>query len=122
MAPLVLSMELCQAIAADDIEQVYVITPIHSFLSVVESEINSSYLNDVSIVETQNESGLIVNANEKDLGRNPYFDKPVLIVCAHPKTKAEIETTNRYADILGSLMSKFRDVFPANLLDGLPPL
>ena len=104
--------------AADEIVQVYVATPAHSFLSVVESEINSSCLNDVSVVETLNESGLIVNAHEKDLGKNPCSDKPVLIVCAHPKTKAEIDKSNRYADILSSLLSKFRDVFPADLSNG----
>ena len=42
-------------------------------------------------------------------------------MCAHPKTKAKIDKTNRYADILGSLMSEFKDVFPADLPDGLPP-
>ena len=113
-------MELCQARAADELAQVYVVTPVHSFLSVVKSEINSSCLNDVFVVEIVNKNGLNVKEQTKDLGKNPCFDKPVLIVCAHPKTKAKIDKTKRYTDILGSLLSKFRDVFPANLpVDGL---
>ena len=42
-------------------------------------------------------------------------------MCADPKTKAKFDKTNRYTDILSSLLSKFRDVFPADLPDDLPP-
>ena len=106
-----------RAIAANELDQVYVVTPVHSFLSIVESEINSICLNDVFVVKTVNASGINVNEQTKDLGRNPYFDKPILIVCAHPKTKAKVDKSSRYADILSSLLSKFRDVFPvADLL------
>ena len=60
-------------------------------------------MNDVFVVEV-NESGLNVNEQTKDLGKNPCFDKHVLTVCAHPKTKVETDKTNRYADILSSLL------------------
>ena len=100
-APLISSVELCQAAIADKLDQVYIVIPVHSFLFVVENENNSSSLNDVSIVEIVIESGLNVSEQTKDLGRNPCFDKPVLTVCAHPKIKAEIDEANRYADILG---------------------
>ena len=89
--PLISSVELCQAITSDELVQVYVVTPIHSFLFVVESEINSSFLNDVFVVEIVKESGLNVKEQTKDLGRIPCFDKPVLTVCAHPKTKKLIK-------------------------------
>ena len=37
------------------------------------------------------------------------------------KTKAKTEKTHRYAAILYSLLSEFRDVLLDDLLDGLPP-
>ena len=37
------------------------------------------------------------------------------------KTKIEIEKIHRYIAILLFLMTKFRDVFPKDLQDGLPP-
>ena len=52
MVPLILSVELHRVVAVDDIEQVYIVTPIHSFLSTIESINYSSGLNNVSIVET----------------------------------------------------------------------
>ena len=104
---------------ADKLDQVYVATPEYSYLSIVESEIYLSYLNDVFVVEIVNESGLNVNEQTKDHGRNTCFDKPILTACARPKPKAEIDKTNRYANILGSLLSKFRDVFLADLSNGL---
>ena len=78
-------------------------------------------MNDVFVVEIVNESGLTINEQTKGLGRNSYFDKLVLIVCAHPKSKAKIDKTNRYGDILDSFLIKFRVVFPDNLPNGLPP-
>ena len=44
MAPLISLMELCQATASNNIEQVYIVTPTHSFLSTDESVNNSSSL------------------------------------------------------------------------------
>ena len=58
--PLISSVELCRATIVDDLDQVYVVTPIHSFLSAGESENNSNCLNDVFVVETV-KSGLICN-------------------------------------------------------------
>ena len=113
-------MELRRAAAADQIEQVYVVTPIHSFLSVDESQNNSSCLNDVSVVETVNEK-VFESKQKHRLGKDPCFDKPVLTACENKKTKAETEKTRRYAMILSSLLNEFRDVFPADLPDGLPP-
>ena len=113
-------VELCQATIADELDQVYVVTHVHSFLFAIESENNSSCLNDVFVVETI-KCGLLCNEQTKGLGGNLYFDKPVLTVCAHPKSKAKIDNTRRYADILGSLLSMFRDVFPVDLPDGLLP-
>ena len=73
-APLISSMELRRAAVAYKLDRVYVVTPVHSFLSIVESENNSSSLNDVFVVEIVIESGLNVNEQTKDLGRNPCFD------------------------------------------------
>ena len=69
-----------------------------------------------------NESGLNCNEQTHRLGKNPCFDKHVFIVCARPKSKAKIDKTCRYADILISLLNTFRDVFLADLSNGLPPL
>ena len=89
-APLISSVELRQAAAADEIEQVYVVTPIHSFLSVDESDKNSSCLNNVSVDETVNEK-VFESKQKQRLGTNPCFDKPVLTACENKKTKAETE-------------------------------
>ena len=63
--PLVSLVELHQAIVVDDIEQVYVVTPIHSFLFAIESVNYSSVLNNVSIIETINEKFLkAINKNK----------------------------------------------------------
>lgn len=117
---LISSMELRRAVAANQIVQVYIVTPIHSFLSVDESVNNSSCLNNVSVVETIKKS-VVENIEQKRLGRNPCFDKPVLPVCENKKTKADTEKTHKYAAILSSLLNEFRDVFPEDLPDGLPP-
>ena len=52
--PLISSMELRRATVADDIEQVYIVTPLHSFLSADESLNKSSDLSNVSVVEAHN--------------------------------------------------------------------
>ena len=54
MAPLISSVELRQAAAADVIEQVYVVTPLHSFLFADESLNKSSDLSNVFVVEADN--------------------------------------------------------------------
>ena len=118
MTPLISSVELRRAAAADDIEQVYIVTPLHSFLSADESLNKSSDLSNVSVVET--DKGF-ENKQKQSLGGNPYFDKPILSVCENKKTKAETEKTRKYAKILFSLINEFRDVFPDDLPDGLPP-
>ena len=63
----------------------------------------------------------VSNKEKQDLGKNPYFEKPILYACANNKTKVEIEETHRYPSILLSLMNKFRDIFPYDLPNGLPP-
>ena len=52
---------------------------------------------------------------------NALVETLVLSVCENNKTKAETEKTRKYAKILFSLMNEFRDVFPDDLPDGLPP-
>ena len=119
-APLISSMELCRAAAAvDEIEEVYVVTPIHSFVFVDKSDNNSSCLNNVFVVETVNEK-VFESKQKQHLGTNPCFDKPVLTACENKKTKAT-KKTRRYATILSSFLSKFRLVFPDDLPNGLPP-
>ena len=49
------------------------------------------------------------------------MEKLVLTICENNKTKAKTVKTHRYTTILYSLMSEFRDVFPDDLPDGLPP-
>lgn len=44
-----------------------------------------------------------------------------VLFCENKKTKAETQKTCRYVAILSSLLNEFRDVFPEDLLDGLPP-
>ena len=54
---LVISLvELHQVIVVDNIEQVYVVTPIHSFLFTIESFDYSSCLNNVFVVKMVNEN------------------------------------------------------------------
>ena len=119
--PLISSMKLCQAVAAHNIEQVYIVTPIHSFLSVVENFKYSSGLHNVFVDEIVSENVFEKETQKQRLGGNPCLEKPVLIACENNKTKAKAEKTCRYATILYSLMSEFRDVFPYNLPDGLSP-
>ena len=58
-------MELRQVAATtEDIEQVYVVTPIHSFLSADESLNNSNCFNNVFAVETIN--GSVFKVNKKN--------------------------------------------------------
>ena len=52
--PLISLVELHRVAVADDIEQVYIVTPLHSFLSAIESLNKSSDLSNVSIVEADN--------------------------------------------------------------------
>ena len=114
-------MELHQAIAIDDKEQGYIVTPIHPFLLAVESFNYSSGLNNVSIVETINESVFEGDTQKQHLSGYSYFNKPILIACENKKTKVEIEKTHRYTTILYSLLSQFRGVFLDDLLDGWLP-
>ena len=83
-------MELCQETAANQKEQVYVVMPIHSFLSVDESLNNSSCLNNVSVVEFGNES-VFENKQKQRLGGNPCFEKPVLTVCENKKPRQKLK-------------------------------
>ena len=119
-AALISSVELGRAIRVDDIEHVYIVTHIHSFLFAVESVNYSSALNHVFIVEMVNESVFESNKQKQCLGGNPCFYKLVLIACENNKTKVEIKKTCRYATILSSLLSKFGDVFLDDLPDVLP--
>ena len=71
-------------------------------------------MNNVFVDETVNEIFFERDTQKQLLGGNPYLEKPILIACENNKTC-------RHTTILYSLMSKFRDVFGDNLLDGLPP-
>ena len=74
MVPLISSVELCQAFAADNIEQVYVVTPIYLFSFVVEIFKYSSCLDNVFVDEIVNENVFERDTQKQCLGGNPYFD------------------------------------------------
>ena len=121
-APLIFSsIELCQVYDDDDIEQVYVVTPLHTFVSsdeicvfyniFVDETIclnnvfadETNFLNNVSVVETRNENNVSVDETENV---NPCFEKPSLHARKQLKAKNEIEAikTQKYATILSSLL------------------
>ena len=77
--PLISSVELRRAAAADDIEQVYIVTPLHSFLSVDESLNKSSDLSNVFVVEADN---VFESKQKQHVSGNPCFVKLVLSVRA----------------------------------------
>ena len=90
-APLISSIELCQAINDDNIQQVYVCTLLHQFISA--DEVNE--MNKVSVDETN-----LSLKNLNCLGRDPYFSNPVLSACEIKKnTKAET-LKRKYVDAL----------------------
>ena len=90
-APLISSVELRRAIAPHNIEQVHIVTPIHSFLSAVESFKHSSGLNNVFVNETISENVFDKETQKQCLGGNPCLEKPILIACENNKTKAKTE-------------------------------
>ena len=61
MVPLISLIELCQATIGDNIEQVFVVTPMDSFLFANENLNDPSYLNNVFVVEIIKENGLNCN-------------------------------------------------------------
>ena len=68
-----------------------------------------------------NENVFESDTQKQCLGGNPCFEQLILTTCENKKTKVETEKTCRYATILFSLLSKFRDVFLDDMPDGLPP-
>ena len=77
MAPLISLMELHQVVAIYNIEQVYIVTHLHSFLFAFESFKYLSDLNNVSIDETINENVFERDTQKQHLGGNPCLEKHV---------------------------------------------
>ena len=77
-APLISSLELCRAAEADQIDQVYIVKPLHSFLSVDESKSvkfvgKTNDLSNVSVVETNTENVFQVKKQKTTLVETPVW-------------------------------------------------
>ena len=115
-ALLISSLELGQATKANQVDQGYIVTPLHSFLSIDESKVELSNVIIYQLAEVFES-----NKRKQNLDGKPCFQKLVLYTCENNKTKPETKKTHTYAIILYVLLNKYKDVFREDLPNGLPP-